>query len=129
MNKSLKSVFAYGLFLIGGLALGYAIPRIPNWFKPAYVEGNYSAYLNGAKSQVVMYSTSWCPYCAKTRAYFAAHHISYQEMDIEKSPVAKQQYAQLGGGSIPKVLIGNRMIVGFVPSAFETALRAVGHTK
>lgn len=46
-------------------------------------------------------------------------------MDIEKSPVAKQQYEQLGGGSIPKVLIGDRMIVGFIPSAFDAALEKV----
>lgn len=125
MKKHLRSLCVYSLFLLGGLALGFAVPRVSAWLKPAYVEGDYSAYLNGAKSSVVLYSANWCPYCAKTKAYFAEHKIAYMEMDIENSPVAKQQYQQLGGGSIPKVLIGNRMIVGFVPSAFEAALAKV----
>lgn len=122
MKKHLRSFCVYSLFLIGGLALGFAIPRAYAWLKPAYVEGDYSAYLTGAKSSVVMYSASWCPYCAKAKSYFAENNIAYTEMDIEKSPLAKQQYEQLGGGSIPKVLIGDRMIVGFIPKAFDAAL-------
>jgi glutaredoxin len=69
-----------------------------------------------------MFSTVWCPYCAKTRAYFAERKIAYVELDIEKSPAAAKQYAQLGAGGIPKVLIGDRMIGGFVPTAFDAAL-------
>lgn len=125
MNKHLRTLCVYGLFLLGGLALGFAVPRAYAWLKPAYVQGDYSAYLKEANSKVVLYSASWCPYCAKAKEYFAANKIAYTEMDIEKSPVAKQQYEQLGGGSIPKVLIGDRMIVGFIPSAFDAALEKV----
>jgi len=129
MKKHLRSLCAYSLFLLVGLGLGFGAPRAYAWLKPNYVEGDYSAYRNGAKSSVVVYSTSWCPYCAKTKAYFAEHKIAYTEMDIEKSPVAQQHYQQLGGGSIPKVLIGNRMIVGFIPSAFDAALAKVVSAK
>lgn len=124
MTKHLRSLGAYALLLLGGLALGYAVPRIPEWFKPAYIEGDYSAYLANAQSKVVLYGTKWCPYCAKTKAYFAEHNIQYEELDIENSALAQQQFKQLaGGGTIPKVIIGNRMIVGFVPDAFEAALK------
>jgi mycoredoxin len=129
MKRHLRSLCVFSLFLLGGLALGFALPRVSAWLKPAYVEGDYSSYLSGAKSGVVLYSTSWCPYCAKAKAYFAEHKIAYTEMDIEQSPVARQQYEQLGGGSIPKVLIGNRMIIGFIPSAFDAALAKVAAAK
>lgn len=127
MRKNILSLTACIGFLAFGLALGYVIPRAPAWFKPSYVEGDYSAYLKDANARVVVYGTSWCPYCAKTRAYFASHHISYRDIDVEKTPGAMQQFRKLGGGAIPKVLIGNRMIVGFVPDAFEKALQNVGH--
>ncbi len=129
MKKHLRSLFVYPLFLAVGLGLGFAAPRAYAWLKPNYVEGDYNAHRNGATTAVVLYSASWCPYCAKTKAYFAEHKIAYTEMDIEKSAVARQHYEQLGGGSIPKVLIGNRMIVGYIPSAFESALAKVASTK
>jgi len=37
------------------------------------------------RPEVKMYATSWCPYCAKARAYFARRNIAYVEVDIEKS--------------------------------------------
>jgi glutaredoxin len=125
MKRRFWTVGLYGLFLIAGLAVGFAVPRVSAWFRPAYSEGDYSAYLRSANAKVVLYGTSWCPYCAKTRAYLASRNISYREMDIEKSPAAKQQFDQLGGGTVPKVLIGNRMIVGYVPSAFDAALEKI----
>lgn len=129
MKKHLQSLLVCGLFLLGGLALGYIAPRAYAWLKPDYVQGDYSAYLKGADSRVVLYSTSWCPYCAKTKAYFDANKIAYTNMDIEKSEAAKQQHLALGGGPIPKVLIGDRMIVGFIPSAFDAALSKVTAAK
>lgn len=47
MNKHLRTLCVYGLFLLGGLALGFAVPRAYAWLKPAYVQGDYSAYLKG----------------------------------------------------------------------------------
>jgi glutaredoxin len=125
MKKHLQSLLVCGLFLLGGLAIGFVVPRAYEWLKPKYVEGDYSAYLKGANSRVVLYSTSWCPYCAKVKAYFDKNKIAYTEMDIEKSEAARQQHIALGGGPVPKVLIGNRMIVGFIPDAFDAALSKV----
>lgn len=129
MKKHLQSLLVYGLFLLGGLALGFGAPRAYEWLKPNYVEGDYSAYLSGGNTKVVLYTTSWCPYCAKAKAYFKENKIAYTEMDIEKSETAKRQHQELGGGTIPKVLIGNRMIAGFIPSAFDAALSKVAASK
>ena len=50
---------------------------------------------------VVLYSTSWCGYCAKTRQFFERNNINYVEYDVEKSAAAKRQYDELGGkGSV-----------------------------
>jgi hypothetical protein len=48
------------------------------------------------KPEVKMYATSWCPYCAKARAYFARRGIAYVEVDIEKSREGRAEYDRLG---------------------------------
>src|SRR5690554_53931 len=62
---------------------------------------------------VIMYATSWCPYCQKAREYFAANNIHYTEYDIEKDEQALQRYKSLGGRGIPFILIDELRISGF----------------
>ncbi|WP_377702585.1 glutaredoxin family protein [Pseudoduganella sp. UC29_71] len=125
MKRIFGSTFLYAAIIISGIGIGYALPRIPGWLKPGHVAGNYSAYYPDEKTRVILYSTSWCGYCAKTRAYLAAHNIRYDERDIEKSPAAARQFAELGGGGVPVVLIGGRKIRGHVPAEFDAALKQV----
>jgi len=65
---------------------------------------------------VVLYSTSWCGYCAKTRRFFKRNKITYVEYDIEKSATAKRQYDDLGGGGVPLVLVNRQIVRGYNPS-------------
>ena len=41
-----------------------------------------------AEAPVVLYATSWCGYCAKTRSFLAEEGIAYTELDIESPPKA-----------------------------------------
>jgi glutaredoxin len=68
---------------------------------------------------VVMYSTSWCGYCAKARAYFASKRIRYQEYDIEKSAAANAEFKRLGGRGVPLILHGGQSMSGFSQQSFE----------
>jgi glutaredoxin len=78
---------------------------------------------SGASSSgVTMFSTVWCGYCKKARAYFASKGIAYAEIDVEKSEDGQRRYKELGGGGVPIILVGNRMMQGFSEGAFE-ALR------
>ncbi|OUR72531.1 hypothetical protein A9Q78_06980 [Methylophaga sp. 41_12_T18] len=65
---------------------------------------------------VVLYSTSWCGYCAKTRRFFAKNKINYVEYDIEKSETAKREYDNLGGGGVPLVLVEGQIVRGYNPN-------------
>jgi glutaredoxin len=125
MKRIFRSTLFYAAIIISGAGIGYALPRIPGWLKPGHVAGNYGAYYPDQKTRVVLYSTSWCGYCAKTRAYFADNNIRYDEQDIEKSPAAARQFAELGGGGVPMVLIGDRKIRGYTPAEFDAALKKV----
>lgn len=75
--------------------------------------------------QVILYSTVWCGFCKKAKAYFKQKGIAYTERDIEKSAQAKQEYQSLGGGGVPLILVGNkngtRKLSGFSVARFDTA--------
>jgi glutaredoxin len=75
-----------------------------------------------AAGPVVMYSTSWCGYCAQARAYFASKRISYQEHDVEKSTAAHAEFKRLGGRGVPLILHGGQMMSGFSERSFEALL-------
>lgn len=72
--------------------------------------------------QVVMYATSWCPYCAKARAYFARAGIAYVEHDVEKSASANAEFKRLGGRGVPLILVGRERMNGFSEQGFEDML-------
>lgn len=80
---------------------------------------NKIAQLVVAENEVVMYATSWCPYCAKARKYFRSNNISYTEYDIEKDMAAKQRYKKLGGDGIPLIFIGEERLDGFSEDSFR----------
>ena len=68
---------------------------------------------------IVLYSASWCGYCAKAKAYLAAKGVSYQEIDID-TPDGLASFAQAGGGKgVPLLLSGSQRIQGFSPAAYD----------
>ena len=68
---------------------------------------------------VVMYSTSWCKYCAQARAYFAAQRVRYYEYDIEASTTAHAEFKRLGGRGVPLIVHGGQTMSGFSAKSFE----------
>jgi glutaredoxin len=74
--------------------------------------------------EVVMYATSWCGYCEKTRQFLRARGVPFVEHDIERSPAARRQYQALNGRGVPLLVIRGTMIVqGYSP---KEILRALG---
>jgi glutaredoxin len=71
---------------------------------------------------VVMYATSWCPYCAQARAYFARAGIAYVEHDVEKSARANAAFKRLGGRGVPLIVVGREKLNGFSEQGFEHLL-------
>lgn len=69
--------------------------------------------------KVVMYATSWCPYCQQARNYFRQQGIPFTEYDIERDMEAKRRYQAFGGRGIPVIFVGKRRMNGFSVSAFN----------
>jgi glutaredoxin 3 len=65
-------------------------------------------------AEVVMYTTSWCPYCARARALLAAKGATFTEIDIDRVAGAREEMQQRSGRrTVPQVFIGARHIGGY----------------
>lgn len=71
-------------------------------------------------SGVTMFSTAWCGYCKLARAYFRNKGIAFTDIDVEKSDDGRRRYQELGGGGVPIILVGSKMMQGFSEDAFES---------
>lgn len=89
-----------------------------------YVSQNQQTH-NSADHDVVLYATSWCGYCQKTRALFDEYDIEYYEYDVEKSVEGRKQRKQLGGNGVPVVVINGTVVKGFNR---QKILRLLGQT-
>lgn len=74
------------------------------------------------QESVILYSTSWCPYCQKTREFLRQANIPFSEKDIEKSTQAAAEHRALGGVGIPLLKINDRVIDGFDTQAIREAI-------
>ncbi|WP_287027836.1 glutaredoxin family protein [Pseudomonas sp. UBA6310] len=71
--------------------------------------------------EVILYATSWCGYCAKTRAFLAERGIPYRELDIEKSADGRRAYDALGGRGVPVIDVKGTVIHGYDPQGILAA--------
>ncbi len=95
------------------------------------IKGTFSTYNAGpapdlpaadtVKPAVIMYSTSWCPYCVKARNYFRANNVRFREYDIEKNSRANREYQKLGGNGVPLIRVGKQLLSGFSSDRFDRA--------
>jgi len=88
--------------------------------KIAYAQPDYGTIYN---SDVILYATSWCGYCAKMRDFLKKQGIPYIEFDIEKSKKAYSEYKSLGGRGVPLVLVKGVIVSGYNPIAVIDAYR------
>ena len=75
---------------------------------------------------VVMYMTSWCPYCVKAREYIRSLDVNLVEYNIEKDKSRRQEMMQKSGGStgVPLIDVEGIIIRGFSPSAIKAAIES-----
>lgn len=75
-----------------------------------------TGYSANHEQKVILYATSWCGYCEKTRQFLKNKNISYFEYDVEKSLEGKRQMDDLGGEAVPLLLIDGRLVKGYRPA-------------
>ena len=73
--------------------------------------------------EVELYTTSWCGYCGKARAYFRSRGISFTEYDVERDQSAARRKRSLDPrGGVPFAVVNGQPIHGYSPSGYARAL-------
>jgi glutaredoxin len=103
--------------------------RIPSYDGPVEVR-DWAAVIHKKSPQaapepdrITMYSTDWCPHCKNARNYFNAKGIRFTEYNVETSETGRKEYEALGGGGVPVILVGSKVMRGFSPRSFEALAR------
>ena len=65
-------------------------------------------------AEVDIYTTMWCPYCARARALLERKGVAYTEIDIIEDPTRRNEMIQRAGGrtSVPQIFINGEHIGG-----------------
>ena len=58
------------------------------------------------KDTIIMYGTTWCPDCTRSKRVLAAHEIEYTWVDIDQEIWAVDEVIKLNNGnkSVPTIL-------------------------
>lgn len=65
-------------------------------------------------AQVVMYTTSWCPYCRAAKSLFAAKKVDFTEIDVTAEPKLRDDMERLSGRrTVPQIFINGKPIGGY----------------
>jgi glutaredoxin 3 len=66
-----------------------------------------------AQPAVIMYATSWCPYCARVRRLLGSKNVTIEEIDIESAPEKRaEMQTRSGRRTVPQIFIGDHHVGG-----------------
>lgn len=98
------------MLVVTGLALALALA---NQQRRPSAPGQYCAPGTTPADQLVMLSTSWCPYCARARDFLADTAVPWCEYDTETSTEGARLYREARARGVPVFLRGQHAVHGF----------------
>ena len=105
--------------IIFALLLGAVVYANLHQQKPAVVA------IAPKHSEVILYATTWCGYCKKTRALLKTHHVQYTEYDVEKSAIGRLQHEQHEMKGVPVLDVKGLIVGGYDEDEILGALKAM----
>ncbi|MDO5027909.1 MAG: glutaredoxin family protein [Bacillota bacterium] len=71
---------------------------------------------------VIVYSSSTCPYCTLAKDYLNEKGVEFEERNISTSREAREELMAKGHTGVPVVIIDNEEIVGFDKARIDSLL-------
>jgi glutaredoxin len=66
---------------------------------------------------VILYSATGCPLCAKYRTLLAEKGVRYEERNTTERPALLDELATKGIRMVPTVFVGEKFVAGFRPTS------------
>ena len=64
--------------------------------------------------EITIYTTSWCPYCAKAKRYLEQEGYQFKEVDIEREGISRKHLSKIGKWmTVPQIIIDGKPIGGY----------------
>ena len=65
-------------------------------------------------AHVVIYTTSYCPYCTGAKAFLRAKSVKFEEIDVTDDPAKRAEMEQLSQRwTVPQIFIDGQPIGGY----------------
>ena len=63
---------------------------------------------------VTIYTKGWCPYCSAAKSLLKQKGVSFDEIEIDRTPAARSEMTARSGGrsTVPQIFIGERHVGG-----------------
>ena len=72
---------------------------------------------------VSIYTTETCGYCKLAKEFFQKNNVTYQEFDVGKDLIKRQEMIDKSGQmGVPVITVDNDLIVGFNKSKLQELL-------
>jgi glutaredoxin len=76
-----------------------------------------------APGDIVMYTTTDCPYCAQARRWFGEHGVVYSECNTSVDAGCRAAFDRLAAPGVPTLVVKGQRQVGFQPERVAQALQ------
>ncbi len=65
-------------------------------------------------ARIVIYSSSYCPYCSAAKRLLTNKGVAYEEIDVDGRPALREEMRTKAGGvnTVPQIWIDDRHIGG-----------------
>ncbi|BDT74278.1 glutaredoxin 3 (plasmid) [Comamonadaceae bacterium OS-4] len=65
------------------------------------------------KPDVLLYTTSWCPFCRRAKSLLKEKGVQWNELDIEEDPAHRQAMMKASGrNTVPQIFINGTHVGG-----------------
>jgi glutaredoxin 3 len=66
------------------------------------------------EKNIVLYTTSWCPYCHMANRLLKAKGVKYEEIDVDGNPELRAEVARRSGRTtVPQAFVDGAPLGGF----------------
>ena len=69
---------------------------------------------NNQNHEIIIYTTSYCPYCVKAKNLLKGKNLVFQEINVEKDDILREKMIEKSGGkrTVPQIFIGATHVGG-----------------